>query len=398
MQAESFFSENIRKALKNDPPGEWMPAVPHECIHLHSGYPDPALVPYEQLKKAASDLLEEERDLPLHYLGSPRINALKKQIQDRLSARGIHSSDDELMISSGACQAIDLIARILIDDKTAVAIESPSYMEALEIFKNYTPHIMSIPSDEDGLQTDQLESMLEERKRKGLVLPRLLYTIPAFQNPAGTTMSAKRRTHILQLAETYDFLILEDDAYGELGFTDIPPPLKAMDQDHRVLHVGSLSKIAAPGMRIGWITGASKFIRALSWFKKDLDHPFSQAVTAVYLQQTDFNERLAVIRDTYRTKCAVLISALTQYVPESVSWHVPKGGYFVWIKVPGADTSALLTQALSQGVSFVPGKYFFLDPQDGTEFLRLSFSYADKNSIVKGVQSLGSILKQNVRS
>lgn len=238
--------------------------------------------------------------------------------------------------------------------------------------------------------------MLEERKRKGLVLPRLLYTIPAFQNPAGTVMSAKRRTRLLQLAETYDFLILEDDAYGELGFTDIPPPLKAMDQNGRVLYAGSLSKVIAPGMRIGWIAGDAAFITALSWLKKDLGHPFSQAVTAVYLEQTNIEERLAALREAYRSKRDVLLAASARYLPESASWHVPEGGYFVWVKAPGADTSALLARALSHGVSYVPGKYFFPHQEDGAEYLRLSFSFPGKAAIKEGVQKLGHLLKNGM--
>ncbi|WP_438420680.1 PLP-dependent aminotransferase family protein [Bacillus siamensis] len=396
MQAESFFPDHVKKALTNDPPGEWMPAVPKACIPLHSGYPDPALVPAKELKEAASRLLDEERDLPLHYMGSPRPAVLKKQIQERLSFRGIRCRDDELLVTSGACQAIDLAARVFLDEQTAVAAEAPAYMEALEIFKNYTPHMMSIPADQDGLQTETLAFMLEERKRKGLVLPRLLYTIPAFQNPAGTVMSAKRRTRLLQLADTYNFLILEDDAYGELGFKDIPPSLKAMDQNGRVLYAGSFSKVIAPGLRIGWIAGDAAFIKALSWFKKDLDHPFSQAVTAVYLEQTNVEERLAALRKAYRSKRDVLIAALKQYLPESASWHVPDGGYFVWVKVPGADTSALLERALSHGVSYVPGKYFFLHQEDGAEYLRLSFSYAGKAALIEGVQRLGRLLENKV--
>lgn len=396
MQAESFFSDHARKALTNDPPGEWMPDAPKACIPLHSGYPDPALIPDKELKEASSSLLDEERDLPLHYMGSPRPVVLKKQIQKRLAVRGIHCRGDELIVTSGACQAIDLAARVFLDEQTAAAVEAPAYMEALEIFKNYTPHMMSVPSDQEGLQTETLALMLEERKRKGLVLPRLLYTIPAFQNPAGTVMSAKRRTRLLQLAETYDFLILEDDAYGELGFTDIPPPLKAMDQNGRVLYAGSLSKVIAPGMRIGWIAGNAAFIKALSWLKKDLDHPFSQAVTAVYLEQTDVEERLAALREAYRSKRDVLLAALKQYLPESASWNVPDGGYFVWVRVPGADTSALLARALSSGVSYVPGKYFFLNQDDGAEFLRLSFSYAGKAAIKAGVQKLGRLLENEV--
>lgn len=392
VNVESFFPDNIKAALRNDPPGEWMPDLPEECIRLSSGYPAPALVPDEQIKAAVARLIDEEQDLPLHYLGSPRIGTLKLQIQKRLAERGIFVQEEELLITSGACQAIDLIARILLDEKAVVAVESPTYMEALEIFQNYTNQIISIPVDDQGLQTDVLAAVLAERKRTGKNLPRFLYTIPTFQNPTGTTMSPERRQHLLELSALFDFLILEDDAYGELSFEARPLPLKAIDAEGRVLYVGSLSKIVAPGMRIGWIAGARELVSALAWFKKDLDHPFAQATMAVYLENINLEKRIGILNDVYRSKCAVLISKLEQFFPESVTWYVPGGGYFVWVKIPGVDTSLLLERALAAGVSYIPGKYFFLDQKDGTEFLRLSFSYVDEEEIVKGIQKLGKVV------
>ncbi|PAE26709.1 PLP-dependent aminotransferase family protein [Bacillus sp. 7894-2] len=391
MNNDYLFTDKIKKALQNTPPGEWIPEIPDDCIRLHCGYPAPDLVPVEEVKAAVNSLLEEEQDLPLHYIGSPKILKLKEQVLKRLKERGISIAENELLITSGACQAIDLIARILLDEETIIAIESPTYMEALEIFQNYTKHIISIPVDKDGLQTEALKEILEERKQKGLAQPRFLYTIPTFQNPTGTTMSGERRQHVLELANKYNFLLVEDDAYGELSFNKGLPTLKAMDQNSRVLHVGSLSKIVAPGMRIGWIAGASDMIHACAWFKKDLNHPFAQSAMAVYFANTDFNNKLETLRDTYRSKCDVLTSALEQYLPESASWYVPEGGYFVWMKIPGADTSELLTHALAEGVSFIPGKYFFMDQAAGTEFLRLSFSYAAEKEITEGIRRLGRV-------
>ncbi len=397
MNVASFFPDNIKAALKNTPPGEWIPDLPDDCIRLHSGYPPPSLVPVEELKEAVVSLLDVEKDLPLHYIGSPRIAMLKEQIQERLDERGISVSGEELLITSGACQAIDLIARIFLDEDTVVAVESPTYMEALEIFQNYTKHIISIPVDEHGLQTDVLEEVLAKRKRSGLAQPRFLYIIPTFQNPTGTTMTAERRQHVLELAGSYNFFIVEDDAYGELSFYKNPPTLKGMDKKSRVLHVGSLSKVVAPGMRIGWIAGSSEIIHASAWFKKDQGHPFAQATMAAYLANIDFKEKLVTLRDTYRAKCTVMLSALEQYLPKSVTWYLPKGGYFVWVKIPGVDTSKMLKEAISEGVSFIPGKYFFLDQIDGTEFLRLSFSYEGEKEIVEGIQRLGRVAEANLR-
>ncbi|MBE4907839.1 PLP-dependent aminotransferase family protein [Bacillus luteolus] len=393
MSNNSSFSKNIKNALVNSPPGEWMSTIPEECIRLNSGYPAPTLVPSEGIKAAVNRLIDEEKDLPLHYIGSPQISRLKEQIQTRLNERDIYIKSDELLITSGACQAIDLIARIFIDEETVVAIESPTYMEALEIFKNYTSQFISIPVDHHGLQTDRLEEVLQERRENGLTIPKLLYTIPTFHNPTGTTMSMDRRQHVLELATKYNFFIVEDDAYGELNFHKPPVPLMSLDKNNLVIHVGSLSKVVAPGMRIGWVAGPSELISALAWFKKDLDHPFAQATMANFIEREDFDKRLTSLREVYGEKCKVMISALEKYFPESASWYIPAGGYFVWVKVQGVDTEVLLKQALSKGVAYVPGKYFFYDPHVGTEYLRLSFSYADENEIRKGIKLLGKIIK-----
>jgi 2-aminoadipate transaminase len=391
---EAFFPENIKAALKNEPPGAWMPSLPSGCIRLSSGFPDPTLVPVEELKKSVATLLDEEQDLPLHYLGSPRMDGLKKLIQQRMALREMEVLDEELLITAGACQAIDLIARLFLDEQAVVAVESPTYMEALEIFQNYTNQIISIPIDEKGLQTEQFEVVLKERKRAGQTLPRFLYTIPTFQNPTGTTMSMERRKHLLELSREYHFLILEDDAYGELAFdNENPLTLKALDKEDRVLYVGSLSKVVAPGMRIGWIAAASELITAISWFKKDLDHPFTQSTMAAYLENTQLEARLLLLQEVYKNKCATLLQSLEQYLLDTVSWYVPEGGYFVWVKIPGVDTAKVLSEALAEGVSYVPGRYFFLDQEDGNEFLRLSFSYADEKDIIKGVQKLGKVVK-----
>ncbi|MGI2329031.1 PLP-dependent aminotransferase family protein [Planococcus sp. YIM B11945] len=386
------YSNQIKVALKNDPPGQWFSALPEGCIRLSSGYPEPKLVPSQELKAAVAELLEAEGDLPLQYIGSPSVPNLKEFIRQRLFLRAVEVSEEELLVTAGACQAIDLIARAFLDDEAVVAIESPTYMEALEIFRNYTEHFIPVPVDANGFDADQFAAILAKRKKQGQPLPRLLYTIPTSQNPTGTTMSQERRERVLALAEEYGFLIIEDDAYGELNFADQPKLLKAMDRHERVFHIGSYSKVVAPGMRIGWVAGPEQFITTLGWLKKDLNHPFAQASMAVFLGNCDFDGRLDFLADTYETKCQAMIAALEQFLPQSASWYVPDGGYFIWLRIPGMDTAQLLPKALAAGVSYVPGKYFFLEESEGTEFLRLSFSYASEEEIVEGVRLLGELL------
>lgn len=393
MNASHLFSTSTKIALQNDPPGEWMPVIPDGAIRLSSGFPDASVVPVAELQSAVDRLLKKEWDLPLHYVGSEKSDLLKQQLQARSAYRGMEIASSELIVTSGACQAIDLLARVFLDTDSVVIVESPTYMEALEVFRNYTSHIISVPVDENGMQADLLEGVLESRLEDGLEMPKFVYTIPTFQNPTGTTMAVERRRHLLELAKRFGFLVVEDDAYGELFFEKDIPTLKSLDEDGVVVYVGSLSKLVAPGLRIGWIAASAEIVSAAYWFKKDLDHPFAQAVMATYLEEVDFVDHVVRLRDVYARKLDVMLEALDEWMPDGVTWGVPSGGYFVWVQVPGVDTAEVLPAALEAGVSYIPGKYFYLDGADGREYLRLSFSYMGEEEIVKGVRVLGDLLR-----
>ncbi|GAA0309246.1 2-aminoadipate transaminase [Gracilibacillus halotolerans] len=395
MNYTSFFSEQSKASFQNEPPGEWMPNIPNDCIRLSSGYPDPQLVPVQEIDQAVHDLLTKEQDLPLHYLGTPKMDQLKSQITKHLNKRHISLQESELLVTAGACQAIDLISRVFMDRDTVVAIEKPTYMEALEIFKNYTSHFVEIPIDDQGMDTEQFEKMLMERKKNAQPLPKMVYTIPTFHNPTGTTMPVERRHQLMQLASEYDFLIIEDHAYGDLYFDELPPPLKSLDKEGRVLHVGSLSKIVAPGLRIGWIATTETLIQKLYWFKKDLDHPFLQAVMSTYLESYSIAEQSESLRLVYKEKAETMTRALELYMPEEVTWFYPDGGYFVWIQIDGVDTTKLLTTATENGVSYIPGEFFFLNREEGKSYLRLSYSYESKEQIEKGIKLLADVIKNN---
>lgn len=374
-----------------------MPQLPPDCIRLSAGYPAPALVPVDEMATAAASVLATEGHWPLQYLGSQAMSTLRELIRDRLGQRGVTVGEGELLVTAGAAQAIDLCARVLLDETAYVAVEAPTYMEALETFRNYTDHIIDYPVDAGGLCVDELADDLARRLRQGLPLPRLLYTVPSFHNPTGTTLRHDRRLHLVELAEQYDFLIVEDDAYGELAFAERPTMLRQLDWTGRVLSIGSFSKVIGPGLRVGWVAGAAPLLATLSRFKKDLDHPFVQAVTATYLQAHDLDARIMDLRTAYLSRRDALVEALQRHMPTYVTWHVPTGGYFVWLHTPGVDTAILLPHALQAGVSYVPGRHFFVNADEGTAWLRLSFSYADIDDLAQGVQRLGELLSEGVR-
>lgn len=388
-----FYTEAVKAALQQDPPGSWIPQAPKQCVRLHAGYPSPAVVPVQSLVEALRDLVSEEREHPLQYSGSRNMQRLSGLIRQQLAARGILSSATELLVTAGAAQAIDLCAHLFLDRTCAVAVESPTYMEALETFRNYTHDIVEVPVDEGGLNPDAFAKTLRLRHRNGLAKIKFLYTIPSFQNPTGTCMSLERRRRLLELADEFDFLIVEDDAYGELYFEAPPIPLKSLDGAGRVIYVGSLSKVVAPGIRIGWAAGPASFVQAMNWFKKDLNHPLMHALAATYLDRLQWGEYTQQLRDFYAERKDALIQSLDETMPRHVTWHEPTGGYFVWVHTPGTDTEALLPAAMAAGVSYLPGKYFYSSPALGREFLRLSFSYVDMHEFRSGLARLAQVLK-----
>jgi 2-aminoadipate transaminase len=390
---ERFYVQNVREALRYRAPGEWIPEVQKNSICLHAGYPAPELVPSDELCSVVQSLLNREQDLPFQYSGSPQAANLKSYVVTRMGQRWKDTGGNSTLLTSGSAQAIDLIARVFLDRTTGIVVEAPTYMEALETFTNYTDVIISIPVDREGLCTDLLEETLNERQQKGLPLPRLLYTVASFHNPTGMTMSLERRIRLLELANTFGFVVIEDDAYGELSFGESPMPLKALDHTGQVIYVGSLSKIVAPGLRIGWMTGATEVIETIARFKKDLGHPFAEAVVAEFLQGLNWPMHLSKLRKTYRMRRDVLLQALRTYMPDHVTWIPPAGGFFIWLSVHGRDTTELLPLALRKGVSFVSGVHFYHERHRGAQNLRLSYSYVDPDRMVEGVRILANVIK-----
>lgn len=389
-----YFPPDVARALQYPPPGAWFPPVRQGTIRLNAGYPFPASVPATQIAAATQSLVAAELDRPFHYLSSPAMRRLPTLLAARSAERGMPAGEGELMVTLGAAQVIDLAARVLLGPDDLVAVEAPTYMEALEMFRNCTPHIAGYPVDAGGLDTGALAADLAARRSRGDRLPKLLYTIASFHNPTGTTLSPDRRQHLLALAAEYDFLILEDDAYGELAFGAVPTPLRAMDTEGRVIYAGSLSKIVAPGMRIGWALARPELIRAMWTYKKELEHAFAQAVMTHYLEATDLGARINWLRDQYRQRRDLMLNLLSRHMPAGVTWQKPDGGYFVWLHTPGVDTAALQPRALEAGVAYIPGVHFFTGGGQGREYLRLSYSFLPPEQLEAGITILGQLLSQ----
>ncbi|BDG60142.1 aminotransferase-like domain-containing protein [Caldinitratiruptor microaerophilus] len=395
---QRFFTAETVRALAYPPPGIWMQRVPPGAVNLAAGYPFPESVPVQEMQEAFARLALAEGDRPFQYAGSDAMAGLDRLLTDGLRARGLWRPGDAVLVTAGALQALDLLCRVILDGHVAALVEAPTYMEALEVLRNYTPHLRGVPVGPHGLEVEALGRLLHTAG-PGEPRPRLLYTGPTFQNPTGTTLPEAARRTLLDLAEQFDFLIAEDAAYAELFFSPPPPALKQLDTGGRVIHIGSLSKVIAPGLRIGWAVGPAPVIEAMALYKKDLDHPFSRALVGEYLRGTDLEARLQRLRAAYRERAARLVQALRAHMPEGVTWTEPAGGYFVWLTLPEpVPEEDLLAAARAEGVAYVPGRHFYLPGEAPSRArLRLSFSYAPPEALDEGVRRLGAALRRFLR-
>ncbi|MCS7051800.1 MAG: PLP-dependent aminotransferase family protein, partial [Thermomicrobium sp.] len=325
---------------------------PPDTIHFTGGAPPVECLPVEPL---ATELARAWREEPtgLWYGETEGHRPLREAIAARLAQRGATIDPDEILITQGAQQAIDLVARLLLEPGDRVLVEGPTYFGALQVFEPYAVRIEAVPLDDEGVQLEPLAAALSREPR-----PKLFYTVPTFQNPAGVTMSLERRRAVVELAERYGVPIVEDDPYGDLWYeSPPPPPLRAFSAD--VLSLGSFSKTLAPGLRVGWLVAPRRLLKPLIDAKEaadiQSDRLLQRAVTAVVTSPW-YEEHLERARRVYAERCRTLTEALTQALGERATWTTPGGGFFLWVTLrDGGDSAALLPRCAAAGVTYVPG-------------------------------------------
>jgi len=374
--------------------GSWRRVGNPEAVPFNYGYPYPGSYPLAALTEATARVLTREGAMAMRYGGGEACRQLSRIVEERLRGRGMEPRGG-LLITNGSAQALALSCQLFLDAGDWVAAEGPTYMGALRVMRNHAAQVLHVDMDDDGLCPETLREKLESRLREGLPQPKFLYTIPNFQNPSGCTMTEERRRALLELAEEYDFMIVEDDAYGELRFAgDDVPTLFALDRWDRVIYVGSMSKVLAPGVRLGWMTGPEPIMRELMARKVDGGtNPFAQSVVAEYWSVTDFDGRLHEIRRGYRLRRDAMLAALVRHMPDGCSWTQPEGGFFVWVALPqGVRAVDVVREAEAAGAQVLGGGLFYADGRGGGN-LRLSFSYPEPEDIDRGIQALGDTVK-----
>jgi len=391
---EGLLTAPVRATMEESTYGAWRRIADADAVGLSFGFPFPDSFPQAELTDAVAAVFEEEGPQALQYGGGAYANRLTEVVQERAARRGIDADDDEVTLANGATHAIDSVCRAVLDPGDVLVVEAPTFMGALGVFRTHGADVVTAPVDDDGMDVDALADRLAARRDRGAPDPTLLYTIPNFQNPTGTTMPADRRRRLLELAAEYDFAVLEDDAYGDLRYDGDPaPPLRALDEDGRVLRVGTFSKTVAPGVRLGWVLGDAAAIRAVDTVAPGGTNTFTRSVVGRYCDAGGLESALPDLRDAYRNRRDRLLDALDRHMPPDAIWTEPEGGFFVWVELPeDVDTTAMLDDAIDAGVTYLPGAMFY--PDDGSEHcLRLSFSYEDPDAIERGVEALAETVR-----
>lgn len=361
-------------------------------ISFAGGYPASDLFDVEGVRLAAERAYASPLQC-LQYGPTDGLAALKREIVELMARRGATCEADEVVATTGSQQGLDLLLRVLVEPGDVVLTEEPAYPATLQAFRLQRARIVAVPTDAHGIRVDELGALLESG---ACGKPKLLYTVPTFANPTGATLAAERRRALLALAVKHRFVVVEDDPYGDLRFAGEPLRsllVEAQEVDGArdwVVHFASLSKIVAPGLRVGWMVGPREIVRRCVIAKQTVDlcsAPWTQAVAAEYLAAGALEQHLPKITAAYGVKCGELCSALREQLGTAIEFQAPEGGMFVWARLPGIDASDLLARAIEQKVIFVPGKAFFADAVDRAS-LRLSFAAPDVEAIREGARRM----------
>jgi 2-aminoadipate transaminase len=363
-----------------------------DVITFSGGFPDPATFPADVLADIAGRLITRDPGVALQYSATEGIASVRDYVSGRLAVvEGCPPGPGELMITSGGIDCMELIAKSYLDAGDAVVVEAPTYLGAIMAFRGYEADVRGVPVDGDGLRTDVLADLLAAGLR-----PKILYTIPDFQNPTGLTMSATRRSELIGLARRYGFLILEDVAYRDLYFENPPPRSLWSIAPDVVLQAGTFSKIFCPGVRLGWAAGPAEIISRLVVAKQNSDQcsgALGQRMLEEYGRGGHLERQLAASRALYARRAALMAEALTAHMPEGTTWTTPTGGFYIWVTAPdGVDTVALSAAARAQKVAYVPGRPFYAG-DDGVAQIRLAYSRVADELIDEGIRRIGEVLR-----
>lgn len=380
---ESLKASEIREILKliENP----------EIISFAGGLPAPELFPVEEMKEVSRAVLNEDGKKALQYSSTEGYLPLRDKIAKRMKEVGVVTTAENILITSGSQQGLDLSGKVFLNEGDVVVCESPSYLGAINAFKAYSPKFVEIDTDDEGMDMDALEKVLKETDHI-----KMIYVIPDFQNPSGRTWSIERRKRLIELANEYDLPVIEDNPYGELRFEgERPPAIKAYDTQERVIYLGTFSKIFCPGLRIGWTLGDGEALQKYIYVKQGADlhtSTLTQREINKFMDLYSIDEHIEKIKTVYRKRRNVMMEAIKNHFPKTVKYTYPEGGLFTWCELPeGMDSKEIFKKSIEENVAFVPGGSFY--PNGGKEnTFRLNYSMMSEEKIQEGIERLGKVL------
>lgn len=369
-----------------------------EVVSLAGGMPNISDLPLNVVAQSLSDLIMTNGPQAMQYGSGQGEPMIREAITEVMALEGITAHPDDVVVTCGSQQALDLVTRIFCNPGDVVIVEAPSYVGALTTFRSYEVDVVHVAMDDDGIQPDALEQAVASVRARGKE-PKFLYTIPNYNNPSGITQPWRRREEIVELARRLDLLVVEDNPYGLLSLDAEPIPAIRSIEDERVLYLGSFSKTFAPGFRVGWVLAPHAVREKITLAQEaaTLCPPvFSQFAIAAYLRDHDWQQQIISFKDMYRARRDAMLAALSEYMPEGTSWTEPAGGFFVWVTLPaGLDSQAMLPRAVTARVAYTPGTAFYADGF-GAGHLRLSFCYPPPAEIREGVRRLAEVMRREL--
>ena len=376
-----------------------------DLVSLAPGFPDPSVFAWKEFNEIARDILSGSDPSVLQYGQTRGYRPLLEALTEILSGRGIRATTEDVIVTTGSQQALDLCARVFVDPGDAVLVELPAYTGAITSFGNSQARLVGVRQDGDGIDLFDLDKVFTRERSAGRRVA-LVYVVPNFQNPTGLLMSLERRAGLLEWARRRDVLIVEDDPYGALYFDDVAKeeqtrPIKAADTDGRVVYLSTFSKTVAPGFRVAWITAQAPIVSRIEVAKQSADlctGALDQRFVYEIWKRGVLAAGIPRLRDCYQHKRIVLERALARELKDVASWSTPKGGFFLWASFSGGiNTDMLLRRARQHGVQYVPGSAFYVEPHAGTD-MRLSFSAPTDERIETGVKRLAAAVREELAS
>jgi len=362
-------------------------------ISFAGGLPAPELFPVKEIAASADAVLKKYGAAALQYSVTEGIMPLREKIAKMLGPDKKQLTVENVIITHGSQQALDLLSKVFIDNGSPVITENPSYLGALQSFQLFQAKVLAVPSDGSGINTSLLRDRLKKEK------PRFVYLMPNFQNPTGLSYSLERRKELAALAREYDVIIVEDDPYGALRFEgERMPSIFSLTKGGNVVYLSTFSKTIAPGLRVAYVAGDADLLKKLVIAKQGTDlqtNTFGQYIVNEYLESGHYQKHIDMVTQTYRERRDVMLAALESHFPKSVSWNKPSGGMFFWVRLPdGADAGVILNKCIEHNVAFVPGVEFYPDGS-GKNTMRLNFTNATATDIEQGIKRLAEVLKEN---